>query len=75
MVLVLSFIDVMSHINCFADIVFFFNVFIYFWDRERQSMNGGGAEREGDTESETGSRLEPSAQSLTRGSNSRTARS
>ena len=34
---------------------FFFKV--YFWDRERQSMNGGGAEREGDTESETGSRL------------------
>ena len=38
-------------------VIFFFNVFIYFWDRERQSMNGGGAEREGDTESETGSRL------------------
>ena len=36
---------------------FFFNVFIYFWDRERQSMKGGGAEREGDTELETGSRL------------------
>ena len=39
---------------------FFSNVFyffIYFWDRERQSMNVGGAEREGDTESETGSRL------------------
>ena len=36
---------------------FFFPTFIYFWDRERQSMNGGGAEREGDTESETGSRL------------------
>ena len=32
-------------------------MFIYFWDRERQSMNGGGAEREGDTESEAGSRL------------------
>ena len=32
-------------------------LFIYFWDRERQSMNGGGAERERDTESETGSRL------------------
>ena len=32
-------------------------MFIYFWDRERQSMNRGGAEREGDTESETGSRL------------------
>ena len=30
-------------------------MFIYFWDRERQSMNRGGAEREGDTESETGS--------------------
>ena len=36
---------------------FFFSTFIYFWDRERQSMNGGGAEGEGDTESETGSRL------------------
>ena len=35
----------------------FFSTFIYFWDRERQSMNAGGAEREGDTESETGSRL------------------
>ena len=23
----------------------FFSTFIYFWDRERQSMNGGGAER------------------------------
>ena len=32
-------------------------MFIYFWDRERQSMNGGGSEREGDTESETGSRI------------------
>ena len=38
--------------------IFFSNVFIYFWDRERQSMNGGEAEREGDTESETGSRLQ-----------------
>ena len=36
---------------------FFFLTFIYFGDRERQSMNGGGAEREGDTESEAGSRL------------------
>ena len=32
-------------------------MFIYFWDREIQSMNRGGAEREGDTESEAGSRL------------------
>ena len=37
--------------------IYFFSTFIYFWDRERQRMNGGGAEREGDTESETGSRL------------------
>ena len=32
-------------------------MFIYFWDRERQSMSEGGAEREGDPESEAGSRL------------------
>ena len=32
-------------------------MFIYFWDRERQSMNGGGSQREGDTESEAGSKL------------------
>ena len=36
-------------------------------------MNRGGAEREGDTESKTGSKL--SAQSLMRGSNSLTVRS
>ena len=36
---------------------FFFLMFIYFWDRERQSMSREGAEREGDTESEAGSRL------------------
>ena len=34
---------------------FVFDVFIR--DRERQSMSRGGAEREGDTESEAGSRL------------------
>ena len=33
----------------------FFLMFIF--DRERQSMRGGGAERGGDTESEAGSRL------------------
>ena len=54
---------------------FFFSTFIYFWDRERQSMNGGGAEREGDTQNrKQAPGSEPSAQSLTRGSNSRTAR-
>ena len=30
--------------NRFYFKIFFFN--IYFWDRERQSMNGGGAERD-----------------------------
>ena len=34
-----------------------FLMFIYFGDRERQSMGGGGAGREGDTESQAGSRL------------------
>ena len=43
--------------SCFLFFIIFFSTFIYFWDRERQSMNGGGVEREGDTESETGSRL------------------
>ena len=33
----------------------FLKMFIYFW--ERDSMSGEGAEREGDTESETGSRI------------------
>ena len=38
--------------------VFFFNVFIYFWERDRARVGvGGEREREGDTESETGSRV------------------
>ena len=36
---------------------FFFSMFIYFWERQRQNASGLGAEREGDTESEAGSRL------------------
>ena len=32
-------------------------MFLFLKERERQSMIGGGAEREGDTESEAGSRL------------------
>ena len=31
--------------------------YLFLRQRERQSMDWGGAEREGDTESETGSRL------------------
>ena len=34
-----------------------FLTFIYFWETERESMSGGGAGREGDTESKAGSRL------------------
>ena len=33
-----------------------FDVYLFF-DRERRSMSSGGAEKEGDTESEAGSRL------------------
>ena len=36
---------------------FFFNVYLFLTERERQSMSVGGAEREGATESEGGSRL------------------
>ena len=36
---------------------FFLNIYLFLRDRERQSMSRGGAEREGGTESETGSRL------------------
>ena len=35
----------------------FFLMFVYFWRKERQSRSRGGAEREGDTESEAGSTL------------------
>ena len=35
----------------------FFNIYSFLRDREKQSMSGGKAEREGDTESEAGSRL------------------
>ena len=35
----------------------FFNIYSSLRDRERQNVSGGEAEREGDTESEAGSRL------------------
>ena len=34
-----------------------FLMFIYFWDTEKERMSGGGAEREGDTQSEASFRL------------------
>ena len=42
-------------ISCF--VFFFFTFYLFLIDRERQSTSGGGAEREGDTEFEEGSRL------------------
>ena len=58
----------------FFFLIFFSPTFIYFWDRERQSMNGGrGGER---GRHRTGNRLQAlSVWRSTRGSNSRTARS
>ena len=35
----------------------FFDIYSSLRDRERESVSRGGAEREGDTESEAGSRL------------------
>ena len=37
--------------------LFVFNIYLFLREKETQSMNRGGAEREGDTESEAGSRL------------------
>ena len=37
--------------------IFYFLAFIYFWETKRDRVSRGGAERVGDTESETGSRL------------------
>ena len=38
-------------------LIFFFNIYSFLRDGEKQSMSGGGSEREGDTELEAGSRL------------------
>ena len=52
----------------------FFNVYSCF-ERQGHSVSGGGAETEGDTESEAGPGSELTAQSPLRGSNSQTVRS
>ena len=36
---------------------FFFSVCLFLRERARQNVSGGGADREGDTESEAGSRF------------------
>ena len=47
-------------------------MFIYFWERQRQNVSGLGAEREGDTESEAGSRFRAVSTESHVGSNSQT---
>ena len=49
--------DVKSELTSLISFLNFFNVYLFLTENERQNMSGGGAEREGDTESETGSRL------------------
>ena len=51
----------------------FLNTYLFL--RERQSVSGGGAEREGDTDLPQASGSELSAQSLMQGLNSETVRS
>ena len=65
----------------------FWGVYVFIFERERERervreresvcvcVSEGGAEREGDKESEAGSRLPAGAQSLTQSSNSRTVKS
>ena len=48
-------------------LIIFFNVFYLFLGQRETDMNGGGAEREGDTESDQAPGSEPSSQSPTRG--------
>ena len=44
--------------HSFSNIIFlFFYIYLFLIGRERQNTSGGGAEREGDTKSEAGSRL------------------
>ena len=65
--------------KCPEDLLFLFKIFltfIYFWETERDTAQAGEEQREGETKNPKqtpGSELP--AQSLTRGSNSRTVRS
>ena len=53
---------------------FFFNVYLLVKDRESQSVSRGGAEGEGDTESEAGSRLRAVSPRARRGARTRKRR-
>ena len=55
--------------------LFFVNVYSFLRDRERQSVSGGGAEKEGTQDLKQALGYEPSAQSLIQGSNPQTVRS
>ena len=46
-----------EHFKHMTFLKIFFYIYLFLIDRERQSRSGGGAEREGNTESEAGSRL------------------
>ena len=60
----------------FVSFFFFLNVLFTFETKRDRALAGEGQrERVGDTESKTGPGSEPSAQSLTQGLNSQTARS
>ena len=48
---------------------------MFSFERKRENVQAGEGQREGDTESETGSRLRVSAQSPMQDSNSQTVRS
>ena len=56
---------VLTHLNslnvCLSSLVFFFfnflNVYLFLIEKQKTAWMGGGAKREGDTESEAGSRL------------------
>ena len=50
-------LPVSSRVCIYIRDLFFFFFNIYYFERERQSVSGGGADSKGDTESEAGSRL------------------
>ena len=63
----------LAYLVIYLFIIFFECLFLR--EEERQSMSRGGAEREGDTESKAGSRLQTVSKSLKGGSNPPTTRS
>ena len=52
-----TFLKIIQYGFLFVLNFYFSNAYLFLRDRERQSMSGGGAERNGDPESQAGSRL------------------